>query len=288
MSNSTTKNPHRSEFNEFLVTKEYKRFVEFCEACRRYRYIGLCYGPPGVGKTLSARHYTLHDVVEPYRYLYARKKPLPLELAECRSLLYTPDVTNTPRQIENQIISSSSQVSILVEEAINLKCPQAETAEAQSTEEYLPYTWESSPIELILVDEADRLKVGGLEQIRALYDRSGLGVILIGMPGLEKRLSRYPQLYSRVGFVHQFKTLSNEELKFILEQKWSQLGLSFNPNDFTDAEAIAAIIRITNGNFRLLQRLCAQIERILQINELQTITKEVVEAAREGLVIGAT
>jgi hypothetical protein len=29
-----------------------------------------------------------------------------------------------------------------------------------------------------------------------------------------------------------------------------------------------------------------QIERILQINELRTITKEVVEAAHENLVIG--
>jgi hypothetical protein len=53
--------------------------------------------------------------------------------------------------------------------------------------------------------------------------------------------------------------------------------------DFTDAEAIAVIIRITGGNFRLLQRLCTEIQRILQINELQTVTKEVVETARETL-----
>jgi len=38
----------------------------------------------------------------------------------------------------------------------------------------------------------------------------------------------------------------------------------------------------------LIQRLLTQIERILQINERHTVTKEVVEAARENLVIGLT
>lgn len=62
-------------------------------------------------------------------------------------------------------------------------------------------------------------------------------------------------------------------------------------NDFTDKEAVMAIIHTTGGHFRLLHRLLAQIERILRIaltNEQSIITKEVVEAAREHLVIGQT
>ncbi len=103
---------------------------------------------------------------------------------------------------------------------------------------------------------------------------------------IEKRLARYPQLYSRVGFVHHYKPLGAEEARFILEHKWKQLSITIQADDFTDAEAVATVIRITGGNFRLIQRLCTQIERILQINALRTITKEVVEAARENLVVG--
>jgi DNA transposition AAA+ family ATPase len=104
---------------------------------------------------------------------------------------------------------------------------------------------------------------------------------------VEVPIARYPQLYSLVGFVHHVRQLSTEELRFILAHKWEQLRLTFSPDDFADAEAFAAIARITGGNFLLAQRLFSQIERIMQINELGTITKEVVETDRVNLVIGS-
>src|ERR1035441_8064685 len=58
---------HWSE--NFVFTDEYFRFAEFCDACKRYRYIGLCYGPPGVGKTLSARHYSNWDKVQAWQFV---------------------------------------------------------------------------------------------------------------------------------------------------------------------------------------------------------------------------
>ena len=148
----------------------------------------------------------------------------------------------------------------------------------------VPKTYEA--IDLIIVDEIDRLKLQHLEQLRDIYDRNDLAMVLIGMPGIEKRLSRYPQLYSRIGFAHEFDNLSKDETHHILEYKWADLGIDIKLEDFSDYEAITTIIKITKGNFRLIHRLFAQIDRILRINQMDKITVEVVEAARDSLVIG--
>ncbi len=258
----------------FLVTKEYRRFAEFCDACRRYRYIGLCYGPPGVGKTLSARHYTQWDLVETRLHSVRYNEAPAREIGSCRSVFYTPEVGTTPKRIGAELTRTRNVLSRIVENALH------------THEGSVPDEFPRDCTELILVDEADRLTVPGLEQMRDLYDRSQIGLILMGMPGLEKWLSRYAQLYSRVGFVHPFNPLSPEETRHLLQHKYAQMGLTLQEKDFTDEEVVAAIVRITGGNFRLLHRLFAQIERVLQINGLRTITQEVVEAARESLVIG--
>ena len=113
-----------------------------------------------------------------------------------------------------------------------------------------------------------------LEQMRAIFDAGGIGLVLIGMPGIEKRLARYPQFYSRIGFVHEFRPLGAKEIRELLDQRWRPLGVHLPQDPFT------------GGNFRLLNRLLTQMERILEINSLQQVTKAVVEAARESLVIG--
>ena len=86
---------------EFLITEEYRRFAEFCEAVRRERYSGVCHGAAGVGKTLSARHYTHWDDLEPIllQQRTAMAPPrTPMALA-CHSLLYTPTITTTPKRM---------------------------------------------------------------------------------------------------------------------------------------------------------------------------------------------
>ncbi len=274
----------------FVVTGEYRRFVEFCDACLRYRYIGLCYGTPGVGKTLSARHYAQWDEVG--RFLGLRPEmPLgpylshlgtvtdgvlpPRALGACQTVFVTVDVSHTPHAVAQQIAS--------LRDAVNWTVAGATRTRGDAL-------WPSQlpdRVGLIVVDEADRLRLTGLERLREIYDRGGVGLVLLGMPGIERRLARFPQLYSRVGFVHHFRALDPQEARRVVIEEAAQLGVGLGPADFADPEAVAAIVRVTGGNFRLLQRLLAQVERIMEINGLETVTKAAVDAARDSLVIGA-
>src|SRR3954466_8649944 len=107
-----------NEAGPFLITSEYRRFAEFCDACRRYRYIGLCYGPPGVGKTLSARHYADWDRVasaDPYTGRAAFRSD---EVPGHGCVLYTAPVVNSPRQIEDDIARLRRKIRELVLQAI--------------------------------------------------------------------------------------------------------------------------------------------------------------------------
>ena len=106
------------------------------------------------------------------------------------------------------------------------------------------------------------------------------------MPGLEKRLARYPQPYSRIGFVHFYRPLGAEELRRILQDHVAQLIGSSPRAGLLTPEVIAAILRVTGGNLRLVVRLLTQITRILEVNAAETVTVEIVDAAREVLVIG--
>lgn len=106
-----------------------------------------------------------------------------------------------------------------------------------------------------------------------------MGVILIGMPGIEKRLARYPQLYSRIGFAHEYRPLRSDELAAVVAQRLP--GPDRDDAGLAHSAAIAAIVRATNGNFRLADRLITQITRILNINKRDQLTPEVVEPLKK-------
>src|SRR5258708_2409732 len=122
---------------DFLVTKQHRLFAEFCDTCRQYRYIGICYGGAGIGKTWSAAYYSRWDLIEPLpvhlnpKAVWAALPVSPRYLLECRTVMYTPDVANTPNKIMAQIEDLRIKLKYVVN---NAKISQAIDTQFQGRE----------------------------------------------------------------------------------------------------------------------------------------------------------
>ncbi len=165
----------------FVVTKGYRLFGEFCDVCRSSRSIGLGYGPPDTGKTESARYYTQWNHVEPllpeflitfagrsvvdglypYKPFAFSSPPSEAPLLDCRTVFYTPPVSTSPGRIEREVMTLFAAFSYLVEAA---------NQRHQGKEDFLVTRRFSHLIELLIVDEANRLKDAGLEQMYIKYN----------------------------------------------------------------------------------------------------------------------
>ncbi|MBG9519613.1 MULTISPECIES: AAA family ATPase [Bacillus cereus group] len=275
----------------FIETKEYRRFTEFCDACAKYRFIGVCHGLPGIGKTVAARQYANWDFIEPNitkpTLLYEKGEHLTNDsILDARTLFVTAP-TVRPSVLSSQLQNLGRDL-LWTQEGYKGKKDGKSKEEKHELFSSAIRKGAFYSVDLIIVDEIDRLKLQTLEILRDIYDQNDVGMVFIGMQGIEKRLSRYPQLYSRVGFSHEFKKLTPTEMHHILEYKWKEVGLSVSYEDFEDYDAVNRIIKLSNGNFRLVQRIFTQIDRIMEINNLDKITTEVIDTARDSLVIGFT
>ena len=208
-----------------------------------------------VGKTLSARYYANWFKIGAYPpYAFGSDTEF-AAVAGTTTVFYTPAVVNSPGRIAQDIQLSRHHLQTLALEALfreqaaerrrghrkthpavkegqgfrwrqGALIPRYESVATSDIAKHYAQRREeiSDPTSLIIIDETDRLKTASIEQVRDIFDGGGVGVVLLGMPGLEKRLSRYPRLYSRVGFVHAFRPLSTPEVRHLLQDKWLPAG----------------------------------------------------------------
>ena len=228
--------------NTFVETSEYERFQEFSDACRQYEYIGLCYGPPGVGKTLSARHYANWDKVEAYSEDNGGGVVGLSEVIGSNVVFYTVSVVNSPKQLKSEISLLRDKLHAFIledlyreQEARMAEVYRRERAELDSplrqgswyrtdngaamrrTEalericaEFKPrFEERPDPTRLIVIDEADRLKMAGLEQLLPFLTRAGSGSCSSACPDLRSdspdTRSSIPELASSTSFARSQK-----------------------------------------------------------------------------------
>lgn len=138
---------------------------------------------------------------------------------------------------------------------------------------------------VILVDEAELLPYRALEVLRRIHDRSGVAIVLAGMPRLLINLKgargEYAQLYSRVGMAldleaHKSRT-EKEDFNTILN------SLLPGGDEHCTPEIAEAFLKYSKGNYRRMFKLARGVVRASAINN-QGVSTRLIESYASMLI----
>ncbi len=129
---------------------------------------------------------------------------------------------------------------------------------------------------LIIVDEAENLPYRALDMMRRLYDKSNIGILLVGLPRLIANLrgkkGEYKQLYSRVGLFNQIDNWDEEDTKMVINKIYQDINLT------------KIFHQLSKGNGRKLEKLIKRTTKAAkQFNK--PITQELVKSSAEILML---
>ncbi|MGO2305316.1 MAG: AAA family ATPase [Providencia sp.] len=132
---------------------------------------------------------------------------------------------------------------------------------------------------IILVDEAENLPYRALETLRRIHDKSGVGIVLAGMPrlilNLKGKRGEYKQLYSRVGFALRMgEALPEDDITNMITTMLPEAS---------EPEVLNALYKACKGNARRLFKFLRGISNGSQISG-QPIDVQMVHEFSEMLI----
>ncbi|MBX9254989.1 TniB family NTP-binding protein [Desmonostoc muscorum CCALA 125] len=134
-------------------------------------------------------------------------------------------------------------------------------------------------VEMLIVDEADRLKPKTFAEVRDIFDKLEIAVILVGTDRLDAVIKRDEQVYNRFRACHRFGKMSGEDFKRtvdIWEKKVLQMSVASNLSSKTMLKTLG---EATGGYIGVLDMILREaairaLKKGLQKIDLETL-KEV-------------
>lgn len=221
--------------NVFLETENVRSFRESLSLLEDIEKgqpgLGVVWGRAGRGKTLCAREYAVRTGA-----VYLRV----LEGWTQRGML-----SQLCREINGMEPSTAERCKMTA-------CQELER---------LPRT--------ILVDEADRLDIRRIEDLRDIHDLTGIPVVLIGEEHLYAMLSARGRLWSRVMAVVEFRPIGAEDV-MLFGHKAAEVKI--------EPSAAQRLVTRSGGDFRLVWLDMHEIEQMARANQTREITLKMVDA----------
>lgn len=136
---------------------------------------------------------------------------------------------------------------------------------------------------ILIVDEAQALPVGALEELRMLSNVSGsegalMQVILMGQPQLRRTLARpdLDQLRQRILAAYHLGSLTREETHLYVRHRMTAVGWTGHPA--WEEAALDVVHRHTEGIPRRINRLCSRILLSGSLEQRSVLSVDLAEA----------
>lgn len=119
----------------------------------------------------------------------------------------------------------------------------------------------------IFVDEADRLNIGRIEDLRDIHDETGAPIVIVGEEEIIGLLGERRRIWSRVTQQVEFGPVVDEDVALF--------GLDAADLDI-DAVACRQIVQKADGDFRLVRNIIQALEQAATARETQIVTSAMV------------
>ncbi|MHC5724872.1 MAG: TniB family NTP-binding protein [Nostoc sp.] len=102
-------------------------------------------------------------------------------------------------------------------------------------------------VEMLIIDEADRLKPETFAEVRDIYDKLQIAVVLVGTDRLEAVIKRDEQVYNRFRACHRFGKLSGKDFQDTV-QAWEDRVLKLPvSSNLTTKDMLRILTSATEG-----------------------------------------
>ena len=160
----------------------------------------------------------------------------------------------------------------------------------QELNNYLVARFRKNTTTVLIVDEAQDLEPGLLEEIRLLTNletsqQKLLQIVLVGQPELDQKMDspELRQLKQRIALRCQLEPLTEEEARTYLLRRLDRAGANSHATDIFPEESMAAIYRYSRGIPRLVNTICENALIAAYAEKAQVARVELIDGVAKDL-----
>ena len=121
-------------------------------------------------------------------------------------------------------------------------------------------------VEMLIIDEADRLKPETFAEVRDIYDKLGIAVVLVATDRLEAVMTRDEQVYNRFRACYRFGKLSEKDFRDTVKV-WEEKVLKLPVSSNLTSKNMLQILTLATGGY------IGRLDEILREAAIRALSK---------------